>query len=632
MKFNKTTFILAIATFLAIQAFGQTAQQRRNITKDYDFKALDEISNRFEETYQREKQKAFDFARQHNLPLVVEDEKGVKSFLYRMDRNGNLNYIKTSGKADAQSIGTNKLYPGGGLGLNLEGEGMKVGIWDAGPVRASHELLSGKTIQRDDGAGESPDHATHVAGIAAGKELIGGAGANARGMAYKADIDAYDWFSDFSEMTNAATEGLLVSNHSYGLDLSQVSNVNLYLGNYDEISMGADNLAYNAPYYSIVTAAGNDRNGPYNTSQNGYNLLAGWLSTAKNTIVVAAVDKILMYMGPSSVQMSNFSSWGPTNNNRVKPDISAQGVEVFSSTATSNTSYGSESGTSMASPSVAGSLLLLQELSSELNNGEFLKSATLKAIMIQTALAAEETPGPNPRFGWGLYNSEGAAQLILDNHEGVNAFYREETLNSQQETYTVNVKANGEGEVKATIAWTDRAGNDLMNDLDMRITNSQGTVFYPWRLDPANIAGPALNNGDNAVDNVEQVVVSNAAEGEEYTITVSHKGSLTSGKQDFGIAVSGIEAAPLGIENHELKGFSIYPNPASNRVNIEIEETTGKASLAIFNINGRKVMDENIGIISNSSYNLDISRLNAGVYFVKIEADGKSKTKKLIVK
>lgn len=632
MKFNKTTLIAVIIAFVAIQAFGQTDQQRKNIVKDYDLETLDELSNQFEETYQREKQAAFKYARQQNLPLVVENEEGVKSYLFRMDRHGNLNYITTAGKADARTIGTDKLYPGGGLGLSLEGEGMKVGIWDAGAVKTTHELLSGKSTQRDEGQGENPNHATHVAGIAAGKQLDGGFGANARGMAYKANVDGYDWFSDFSEMSTAAGEGLLVSNHSYGIDLSQVSNVNLYLGNYDEISMSADNLAYNAPYYSIVTAAGNDRGYGYNPSQGGYNLLGGWLTTAKNTIVVAAVDKILMYMGPSSVNMSNFSSWGPTTNNRIKPDISAQGVDVYSSTANTNTSYDYYNGTSMAAPGVAGSLLLLQELSAELNNDEFLKSATLKAIMIQTALAAEETPGPNPRFGWGLFSSEGAAQLMLDNHEGENAFYAEESLNGEQSTYSVTVKANGEGEVKATIAWTDRAGVDLMNDLDMRITNNQGTEFYPWRLDPADITGPALNNGDNAVDNVEQVVVSDAVEGQEYTITVTHKGNLTSGKQDFGIAATGIQSAPMSVESHELTGVSIYPNPALNYVNIELEETAGKVSLDIFDINGRKVMQENIGVISNTTHNLDISRLNAGVYFVKIEADDKIKTEKLIVK
>src|SRR5690625_6969333 len=99
--------------------------------------------------------------------------------------------------------------------------------------------------------------------------------------------------------------------------------------------------------------------------------------------------------------------------------------------------------------------------------------------------------GSNPRFGRVLYNSECAAQFMLDNKEGINAFNREETLNNNQGTYSVTVTANNEEELKATIAWTDRAGADLVNDLDMRITNSQGTELYAWCLNPADVTRPA---------------------------------------------------------------------------------------------------------------------------------------------
>jgi hypothetical protein len=58
--------------------------------------------------------------------------------------------------------------------------------------------------------------------------------------------------------------------------------------------------------------------------------------------------------------MSSFSAWGPTDDGRIKPDIVADGVNVVSSTnASLTTSYGSFSGTSMASPNAAGSLFLL---------------------------------------------------------------------------------------------------------------------------------------------------------------------------------------------------------------------------------------------------------------------------------
>lgn len=338
-----------------------------------------------------------------------------------------------------------------------------------------------------------------------------------------------------------------------------------------------------------------------------------------------------MYLGPSNVVMSNFSSWGPTIDNRVKPDISAQGVEVLSSTANSNDSYDYYNGTSMAAPGVAGSLLLLQELSADLNQGEFLRSSTLKAIIIATALETGENPGPDPKFGWGLLNTEAAAQLMLDSHEGSNAFYQELKLEEENNSYSIKVKANDEEELKATIAWTDIAGNGLVNDLDLRITDSQGNTFYPWRLNPGDITAPALNDADNNVDNVEKVWIENAVEGEEYTITITHKNELESGEQEFGLAVTGVQEVPLSSENQELSEIMIYPNPATDQINIELEQSSGAVDLQINDLNGRKVLMQKIDDYS-SSYQLDISHLDTGVYFVEIKTKGKKAVKKLIVK
>ena len=70
---------------------------------------------------------------------------------------------------------------------------------------------------------------------------------------------------------------------------------------------------------------------------------------------------LLFTVDPEDVVMSSFSCWGPTDDGRIKPDVVADGVGVLSSVSSSNTSYSSLSGTSMASPNASGSLLLLQD-------------------------------------------------------------------------------------------------------------------------------------------------------------------------------------------------------------------------------------------------------------------------------
>ncbi len=655
MKLNKYVLSFAATALIFSAGMAQTAPQRKAIVKNYKVQKMALISKQYAKTYQSQRQAALNYAKQHHLPLVITYDNGQKSVLDRMDRFGNLRYIKASNLGAATTIGVPDLYPGGILGLQLEGENMLAAVWDGGKVKVTHELLSGKATQMDD-ATDYDDHATHVAGTIAGKALTSGIGQLAKGMAYKAELETYDWYSDYSEMMAAGLNGLLVSNHSYGLDLAQLGsqggNLDLYLGVYGGTSASIDNLAYMAPKYTIVTAAGNDRNNPnINPSDNGYNLLGAEMATSKNDIVVAAVKKVTDYTGPSSVEMSSFSSWGPTNDNRIKPDISADGVNVYSSiahtqfggTTPSDNTYAYLSGTSMASPTVSGGILLLQELSSDLNGGSFLNSATIKAIIFETAREAGTTPGPDPKFGWGLLNVSAAAQLMLDDYDANGeAFYDELTLQNS-DTYTRQIQAGNVDQLQVTIAWTDPAGTAqdvddnnviivdsvLVNDLDMRITDSQGNVYYPWRLDGMAYYNPAKNDGDNAVDNVEQITIPNPTPGETYTITITHKGSLKFNKQDFSIAASGMQT--MGVDAHELQGVAMYPNPATNVVNLSLQKAGEQVSVQVFNMLGQQVLTQQFSGQS-SAYHLNIADLNSGVYFVKIATNNKTLTQKLIVK
>ncbi|MEM2141668.1 MAG: S8 family serine peptidase, partial [Candidatus Thorarchaeota archaeon] len=193
------------------------------------------------------------------------------------------------------------------------------------------------------------------------------------------------------------------------------------------------------------------------------------------------------YTRPADVVMSAFSSWGPTDDGRIKPDLVGNGVAVVSATNSANNAYASLQGTSMATPNVSGTLFLLQELYGQQNQGNFMLAATLKALAIHTANEAGDTPGPDYRFGWGLLNAEQAGTVIL-NRDRTHAI-REERL-AQNGTFTLDVIASGNGPLKATIAWTDPEGTvlpviranlnnrspRLVNDLDLRIVVNMATI------------------------------------------------------------------------------------------------------------------------------------------------------------
>lgn len=488
----------------------------------------------------------------------------------------------------ALSTRTNTLYEGGGLGLNLTGGSApmkdRLAVWDGGLVLGTHTELAGRVTQVDNAT--TPDaHATHVSGTM----IATGVNPRAKGMSNAATLLAHDFNNDSPEMINVAPEAL-ISNHSYetvagwrfnsarpGTDNNRKwewygdSTINeqydYKMGFYDARTREWDRIAYNAPYYLIVKAAGNARgtNGPpvgtpyflgsssrtsivQRATQEGYDLISTY-GNAKNILTVGAVSVLSNgYNQLSDPRISSFSSWGPTDDGRIKPDIVGVGVSVFSTTSTSNNSYTTLSGTSMASPNVAGSLFLLQELYQQ-QNKKFMRSSTLKGLVLHTADDAGN-PGPDYQYGWGLLDMKQAAEVILNRDQ--NHLMAERTL-AINETYTVQVVASGRGPLVATICWTDpeaastsvTAANfnnrtpKLLNDLDIRV--SDGTIeSLPWILDP-NQPSANATRGDNIRDNVEQILIANPVPGRTYTITVRHKGAtLTNTSQAYALLVSGI--------------------------------------------------------------------------------------------
>jgi subtilase family protein/type IX secretion system substrate protein len=542
--------------------------------------------------YKERRAQAEKYADEHNLPVTFVNDKGVFFELQYINEDGTPMYYKTDNSNAAKTISTNKVYSGGGAGLSLDGSGITAREWDGGGILVGHQEFGGRVTQ-----GDSPSstlwHATHVAGTI----MAAGVQSAAKGMAYNANLRAFDWNSDNSEMASEAAQGALVSNHSYGFGRgwswtgsgwswagnSGVSTQEDYLfGFYDNESRGWDQIASDAPYYLIVKSSGNDRNegpnggshpkdGPYDCIAHG--------GISKNVLTVGAVHDIAAgYNGPGTVNMSSFSSWGPADDGRVKPDIVANGVGLYSTNDSHNSSYTSSDGTSMSAPSATGSLVLLQEHWEELvGNGEYMRAATLKGLVIHTADEAGIQDGPDYQFGWGLMNTKNAALKITED-QSINVI--DEIILNEGNTFEMVLVSDGSEDLKVTICWTDLPGQPLspqldptnpmlINDLDLRVT-FDGNNYFPWKLNPVSPASIATNNSKNYVDNVEVVFIENPDAG-EYTVVVSHDGSLSEGNQAFSIIIGGVTntislpSASAGedtdvCENGEaqLNGFATY--------------------------------------------------------------------------
>ncbi|WP_081988197.1 S8 family serine peptidase [Psychroserpens jangbogonensis] len=623
----KVQLVLTICLCMSFSLFGQTPDQKRAIAETYDQELLAQLALEYSRTFKEDFEAAKAYAAVNNIPVFIERENGGIAVLHKVLADGSLLYTSTTNQGAARTVGANKLYPGPSpLDLEVEGEGIVLGIWDGGLVLPTHEMLGGR-VQQIDGATGLSNHATHVSGTMIGSGIPDSA---AKGMAPKATLLANDFDNAMGEMTPQAAAGLILSNHSYGIPAGNVTIP--FLGSYTNGARSLDQLLYNTPYYMPVYSAGNDRNSGVNTSDNGYDLLTGD-KNAKNNIVVAAVNTVNNYTGPASVVMSNFSSWGPSDDGRVKPDISAKGVNTYSSLANNNDSYGSMSGTSMAAPSVTGTLALLQELYSDIH-GNFMKSATLKGLVIQTALEAGTDPGPDARFGWGLLNAEAAAQALLD--EDFESLVYENSL-ANSGTYTKTVTSNGVDPLIVTIAWTDPPGNAsgaeddttprLVNDLDLVLEDQGGNLFYPWRLIPGLNSSPAIRFTTNDTDNVEKVEVD--VPSGDYIIRVTHQGNLLNGMQDYSLIATGISESDFTYTPDNIRKESCADQVALFEFNYESSDTyIGPTTLSVSGLPAGAVATFTPSVITtDEDFILEISNLNsigAGIFPFTVIASGSS--------
>lgn len=528
-------------------------------------------------------------------PLRSLRENGRVEELVDFHPDGRPVYLTTHNTNAAISTGANliRISP-----YSLSGAAVNIGVWDGGSVRATHQEF-GTRVTLGNASIPVADHATHVAGTL----IAVGTTASARGMANSATVESYDWISDTSEMTAAAsataTDGKMkLSNHSYGTicGWSYVNGGSPYrlwqwygtgtgstsietdFGLYNATSAGQDSLAYNAPYYLIFRSAGNDRgenpaNGDavyvgssvvtYDSSlhpagdanyRGGFETIS-YAALAKNVITIGSTADAVTsgVRDPSKASVSSFSSWGPTDDGRIKPDVVANGDSVYSSISSSDVAYAYYNGTSMASPNACGSAALLIQQHAQLFPGQGMRSSTLKGLLIHTADDLGNA-GPDYKTGWGLVNVKASADLIAD-HDANPLKQRiiENQVSTAVQTRTHSFVWDGVSPIRATLCWTDPAGTStftsddrtpkLRNNLNMTLSGPGGSTHLPFVMPfvgtwtQASMDLPATT-GINQTDNVEQIRVAAPAAG-TYQIQITYSGSLVNNNQNYSLIVSG---------------------------------------------------------------------------------------------
>jgi pSer/pThr/pTyr-binding forkhead associated (FHA) protein/subtilisin family serine protease len=376
-------------------------------------------------------------------------------------------------------------------------------------------------------------------------------------------------------------------------------------GRYTAESAQVDRFVWDHPDMVVLFAAGNEGVDFFTPAEDGMELpfpdgivdadSLGSPGTAKNVITVGATeglrnegghaqerwgkegDLFSVVMGSSYVAeplasdlpsdnadgMAAFSSHGPTTDGRIKPDVVAPGTNIISARSHApgagelfgvyDEHYVYCSGTSMATPLVAGSVALIRQWYTEQQNVASPSAALIKATLINGTVdispgqfgrgESQDVPDawPNTITGWGRVNLKAS----LPSGDGREVwFVDEETgLNSNEEAVITRYATEGTRPLRVTLAWTDPPGTEepedvkipgvtertpptLVNDLDLVVEAPDGRRFHG-------------NMGDDPdrLNNVEAVRIANPPTGDYRIVVRAH--NIPQGPQAFALVVAG---------------------------------------------------------------------------------------------
>ncbi len=361
------------------------------------------------------------------------------------------------------------------------GEGVTVAIIDSG-VDYTHPDLGGcfgigcKVVGGYDFVNDDEDpiddfsHGTHVAGIVAANGIIRGIAPGASIMAYKA-CTAQGFCSDFQIMK--AIEAAMDPDEDPATN-DQVDIINISLGgteggSNDLIAQTIDS-AVDAGIL-VVVSAGNDGSETFTM---------GAIASANKALTVAASN------GVSNI--ANFSSRGHVKENgHAKPEISAPGVNINSTVLNGN--YGMKSGTSMASPTVAGAAALL------LSSNPDLSPQQLKSRLMTTAT---DLALPFNQQGTGVVDVLAAVTSKITLNKGIVNMGWFDELESNQQIRTLTLQNDNDSEETFNLSVRKQAENTLGFSLSKaQVTLAPGAseqitlnISIPNSLSPKPISDP----------------------------------------------------------------------------------------------------------------------------------------------
>ncbi|MSU32849.1 MAG: hypothetical protein EXS25_09385 [Pedosphaera sp.] len=478
--------------------------------------------------------------------------------------------------------------------LGFDGRGVVVAVADSGIDTGDAATLHRDLFGRVDAfiayggledASDEHSHGTHCAGIVAGNASIGakdeagyfwglGVAPGAHLVAQRLFDGTGDYFPppSYEALTrDAVRAGAYVGSNSWGDDTQ--GRYDLSAAEFDALVRDADSLTPGEQPYVLEFSAGNSGPGEQTI---------GSPAVAKNVIATGACQNdrfnLALYAEGAEV-MADFSSRGPAEDGRIKPDITAPGTWIaslksqFASDANAwlpiDENYLFQGGTSQSGPHVSGACAVFIQWYRETHGGITPSPALVKAALINSSvdMATAEVPiDPEEEDGGVMVvgdtppvpnNDEGWGRIDLNNliaSERRFEFTEQSTGLRTGALFEKRVIVGSDDMLKITLTYTDVPGLPaaipaLVNDLDLEVISPDGLLYRG----NAFLEGETVSNtaaGDR-LNNVEAVHLQNPAAG-EWIVRVRavrvlqdvHGHTQSPPEQDFALVVSGQIPAP----------------------------------------------------------------------------------------
>ncbi len=509
------------------------------------------------------------------------------------------------------------------------GANVTVTVADTG-LDKTHPAFEGRIVHYydygNDGEQDTDGHGTHVAGTVLGDGSwrtsdVGQDGKYA-GLAPEASLVVQEVFV----AGNPGANGMGRDADSQGATISSNSWISGYFGDYngqceayDRLTHDANNVKPGDQPIFYVFGAGNDGRGGLGTIRPP--------SLAKNVLSVGATgnDKV----GTPSTVVASFSSQGPVEDGRIKPDVVIPGHMVastrssyagahagWSRPADGQDSYVFGSGTSMATPGAAGaSAIVTQFIRDEFDHEP--SPALIKAALINGAQPLTGYEYPGFQQGWGRIDLD---RSLLET--SIYRIWREDQVVTLDMDEGSNVQSywflvRSDEDLKVTLTWSDVPGlvnseKHLINDLDLEMVAPDGK-HYSGNNFTDGVTEALDGFSPDRVNNVEGILVKEPTEGLWNLRVRAH--DIPEGSQTYALVVSGnvekghvdlvpqrLQATPSDLEEGESLSLTARVTNAGNRdaadvrYRLEQEDPSGEVTVVDEASLGDLVAQENVDL------------------------------------